>query len=97
MSTPTDGCDDAPGRVRPVIDRNRCGAKAACVEACPYQVFAVRRLTPDERAGVGLRGSLKLIIHRGRQAVTPRLDACHACGRCVEACPEDAIRLVDRG
>jgi 4Fe-4S ferredoxin len=92
----TDGCDDAPGRMRPVIDRDRCGAKAACVLVCPYDVFEVRRLTPDERAGVGLRGRLKLLVHRGRQAVAPRIDACHACGKCVEACPEGAIRLVPR-
>ncbi len=92
MST-IDGCAE-PSPLRPVIDRDRCGAKAACVAVCPYQVFDVRRLEPGERAGIGLRGRLKLIVHHGRQAVTPRLDSCLACGKCVAACPEEAIRLV---
>ncbi|HYE04602.1 MAG TPA: 4Fe-4S dicluster domain-containing protein [Planctomycetota bacterium] len=93
MTSPTDGCAD-PGPLRPVIDRDRCGAKAVCVAVCPYQVFDVRRLDAGERRGIGLRGRLKLIVHRGRQAVTPRLDSCLACGKCVAACPEEAIRLV---
>jgi 4Fe-4S ferredoxin len=78
---------------RPVIDRNRCEAKEDCVVVCPYDVFVVRVLTADERAGVSVRGRLNLLFHRGRQAVVARPDECHACGLCVAACPERAIRL----
>ncbi len=91
MSSPS--CPSAAGVVQPVIDRNRCEAKAACVAVCPYQVFAIGALTPDERAGLSLRGRIKAFFHGGRQALVVRGDDCHACGRCVPACPEGAIRL----
>lgn len=87
-------CAPEAGRVVPVIDRNRCGAKEDCVRVCPYHVFEVRRLAPAERQGVGLVGRLKLLVHGGRQAVVALPDACHACGLCVKACPEKAIRLT---
>jgi NAD-dependent dihydropyrimidine dehydrogenase PreA subunit len=37
---------------------------------------------------------MKAAVHGNRQAFAVRADACHACGRCVAACPEHAIRLV---
>ncbi len=86
-------CDPAPGRLRPVIDRNRCAAEADCVRVCPYQVFALGTIGADERIGLSLKGRLKAFVHRSRQAFTPNADACRACGKCVDACPEDAIRL----
>jgi len=88
--------DDANGRI-PLVDRNRCEGKEDCVVACPFDVFLVRVLTADERTGVSLRGRLNLLAHRGRQAVVVAPDDCHACGLCVAACPERAIRLVPRG
>ena len=35
----------------------------------------------------------KLFVHGGRQAFAVRAADCHACGLCVKACPERAIRL----
>ena len=49
-------CKPAPTGQVPVVDRNRCEAKEDCVQVCPYDVFEVRVLTPEERAGVSLRG-----------------------------------------
>lgn len=91
---PEDRCDDAPGRLRPVIDRNRCEAKADCVVACPYEVFELRVLDPAERRAQSWIGWLKTLAHGGRQAHAVRADDCHACGLCVEVCPEKAIRLA---
>ena len=88
-------CAPEAGRVAPVIDRNRCEAKADCVRVCPYDVFEVRRLTAEERVGLSFIGRVKLFAHRGRQAFAVRADQCHACGLCVKACPEKAIRLVE--
>ncbi len=89
-------CTAEPTGQVPVIDRNRCEAKTDCVTVCPYDVFEVRILTADERAGVSLRGRLNLLVHRNRQAVVRAPDDCHACGLCVTACPERAIRLTAR-
>ena len=89
-----DGCAPGGGRVVPVVDRRRCEAKADCVRVCPYDVFELRALSDDERQGLGVFGRLKLFVHGGRQAFAVRADDCHACGRCVTACPEKAIRLV---
>jgi NAD-dependent dihydropyrimidine dehydrogenase PreA subunit len=94
-SAPPEGrCDEAPGRLRPFVDRNRCEAKEACVEVCPYDVFAIRTLTADERRAQSWLGWLKTLAHGGKQAFAVRAEDCHACGLCVEACPEKAIRLA---
>jgi 4Fe-4S ferredoxin len=94
-STQTDqaGCGSA-GRLAPVVDRDRCEGKAACVAVCPFDVFEMDRLTPAQRAELTLIGRMKAFFHGGRQAFAVRPEDCHACGRCVTACPERAIRLV---
>ncbi len=89
----TDDCAPAPGIVVPVIDRSRCEAKGDCVRVCPYHVFDVRVLARSEKAGLSFLSRLKLAVHGGKQAVAERAQDCHACGLCVQACPEDAIRL----
>ena len=83
-----------PGRVVPLIDRNRCEGKADCVPACPYDVFEIVVLDPEQRVGMSLKGRIKSFFHGYRQAATPRADSCHACGLCVAACPERAISLM---
>ena len=95
MTDATDGdtCDDQPGRLVPVIDRNRCEAKADCVAVCPYGVFEVQRLRPEDKATLTFRGKIKSWVHGGKQAYVVNPQACHACKLCVRACPEDAIRL----
>lgn len=85
-------CKEA-GRLVPVIDGRRCEGKEDCVRVCPYEVFTVRRLTDAERAGRGLLARLKIHLHGGKQAFVERGSDCHACGKCVSACPERAITL----
>jgi 4Fe-4S ferredoxin len=87
-------CRQAPGVMVPVIDRNRCEGKAACVAVCPTQVFVIGVLPPAERAGLSWRGKLKGFGHGWKQAFTANAAACEACGKCVEACPEEAITLA---
>ena len=77
----------------PVIDRSRCEGKRECVKVCPYDVFEVRRIDDADFAKLSMLGKLKSIAHRRQTAYTPRADACRACGLCVTACPEDAIKL----
>jgi 4Fe-4S ferredoxin len=87
-------CSGLSGRVVPVIDRNRCEGKSECVEVCPYHVFELRMLTLDDRAGLSLVGRLKAWAHGGRQAFSVNSAECRACGLCVAACPEKAIKLM---
>ena len=86
-------CKQAPGSIRPVIDRNRCEGKKECVAVCPYNVFTMAILAPELRRDLSLRGKLKGFAHRWQQAFASNADACHACGLCVSACPEKAITL----
>ncbi len=86
----------APGIVVPIVDRSRCEAKGDCVEVCPYDVFEVRALATADKAGLSLFSRLKARAHGNRQAFVVRDDECHACGKCVAACPERAIRLSAR-
>jgi NAD-dependent dihydropyrimidine dehydrogenase PreA subunit len=92
---PSPECRDGAQLV-PVIDRGRCEAKADCVRVCPYHVFELRALTPEERAPLGALARLKLWVHGGRQAFVKAPDDCHGCGLCVKACPEHAIKLQAR-
>src|ERR1700747_3294717 len=89
-------CEPEAGRLIPIIDRNRCDGKQDCVAVCPFDVFAIQRLTALDLAifSVSPRKAHKLV---GKwQAFTVRAEACHACNVCVVAGPEDAIRLVRR-
>lgn len=90
-------CAGEPGRLVPVVDRGRCEGKRDCVAVCPYDVFEVRRIDDADFARLGFLGRLKSRAHGRLTSYTPRVDACRACGLCVVACPEDAIRLVERG
>jgi len=86
-------CKRAPGEVSPRIDPNRCEGKAACVEVCPYDVFEMGILPPQNRRSLSLKGKIKGFAHGWKQAFAVNADACHACGLCVAACPERAIVL----
>jgi NAD-dependent dihydropyrimidine dehydrogenase PreA subunit len=87
-------CSQPPGTFRPVIDRNRCEGKQACVAICPCHVFTMATLEPELRANLSLRGKVKGFVHRWQQSFAANADACQACGLCVSACPEEAISLV---
>lgn len=91
MSEP---CKKDPGVVRPVVDRSKCEGKNDCVEVCPYEVFEVRRIDDADFAALGVLAKLKSIAHGRKSAYTPNADACRACGHCVTACPEKAIKLL---
>ena len=77
-----------------MIDRNRCEGKQDCVRVCPYDVFEIQVLSAEQKKQLSFKGRLKAWAHGGRQAFAVRAEQCHACGLCVEACPEGAIRLV---
>jgi NAD-dependent dihydropyrimidine dehydrogenase PreA subunit len=87
-------CKGEPGRVAPVVDRNRCEAKQDCVRVCPYDVFEIRSLTREDRASLSLLGKLKAWAHGNRQAYVVRGADCHACQLCIAACPEKALTLA---
>jgi 4Fe-4S ferredoxin len=64
------------------------------VEVCPYGVFEVRRIEDGDFSRLSILSRLKSMAHHRQTAYTPHADACQACGLCVAACPEKAIRLV---
>src|SRR5476649_1218843 len=94
VRTDKSSCRQEPGVVVPVVDSTRCEGKEDCVRVCPYDVFAVRKLTGEERSGLSLLTRLKVMAHGGKQAFVVNGDQCHSCGLCVAACPEHAIRLA---
>jgi NAD-dependent dihydropyrimidine dehydrogenase PreA subunit len=89
---PRESCKEA-GRLIPVIDSNRCEGKAVCVEVCPHDVFTVRKLSDQERSALSAFARFRLFVHGGRQAFVTLPADCHACGKCVTACPERAVTL----
>jgi 4Fe-4S ferredoxin len=81
------------GVLFPVIDKNRCEGKAPCIEVCPVDVFRLGKLPVAERANLTLKGKLKGFVHGWKQALVEKPEVCRACGLCVTACPENAIKL----
>ena len=93
-NTDTSSCTQPAGVVSPVVDTARCEGKEDCVRVCPYDVFEVRKLTGEETRALSLLTRFKVMVHGGKQAFVVNSDQCHACGLCVAACPEHAIRLT---
>ncbi len=87
-------CRSPPGDFAPVVDRAKCEGKAECVSVCPVHVFEVRRIDGADFAKLGVLAKLKSIAHGRKTAYTPLAARCEACGKCVEACPEKAIKLA---
>ena len=97
MATDSHDCAPVPGAFHPVIDRNRCEGKQACVAVCPFNVFSMAKVPGELRRGLSLRGKLKGYAHGWLQAFATNADACQSCGLCVAACPEKAITLIRSG
>ena len=89
-----EACKPQAGLLKPVIDHNRCEGKEDCLRVCPYHVFELRPLTAEEKAQRSFFARIKIAVHGGKQAFAVHADACHACGLCVQACPEKAIKLA---
>jgi NAD-dependent dihydropyrimidine dehydrogenase PreA subunit len=73
-----------------VVDPLRCEGKKTCAQQCPEAVFAMRKAPP----GLPLLVRIKVAVHGGKQAAVVNEAACTACMKCVEVCPEDAIRVT---
>jgi 4Fe-4S ferredoxin len=89
-----DECRHEPGLFVPLVDRARCEGKEDCVRVCPKNVFEVRRIDDADFAQLGFLAKLKSRAHGRKTAYTPRASECEACGKCVTACPEKAVKLV---
>ena len=89
----SDSCSEESGQVYPDINRNKCEAKGPCMDVCPYDVFELRTLTAEDKAGQSLIGKIKTWVHGGKQAYAVRAEDCRGCNLCAQACPEKAITL----
>lgn len=87
-------CRAAASEFAPVVNRAKCEGKAECVEVCPFHVFEVRRMSDADFATLGVVAKLKSLAHGRKTAYTPLASSCQACGKCVAACPENAITLA---
>jgi NAD-dependent dihydropyrimidine dehydrogenase PreA subunit len=94
QSTGGSACRADRGEFAPIVDRAKCEGKAECVDVCPCNVFEVRRMDDADFAALGILARIKSIAHGRKTAYTPHAAACEACGKCVEACPEKAIKLA---
>lgn len=87
-------CKAAPGDFKPVVDPTRCEGQGDCAVVCPYDVFEIGRMPDAAYAALPMLAKVKVWAHGRQTAMTPKVDACRACGACVSACPEHAITLA---
>ena len=73
-----------------IVDPHRCEGEKKCVQVCPMGVFAMRPPEP----GLSVLQRVKVFVHGGKQAKVEHAELCAACGRCEEACPEKAIKVI---
>lgn len=88
-----ENCKEEAGKLVPVVNFNKCEAKGPCIEVCPFDVFEMRKIEPDDYAKLNFIGKLKTRAHKNLKAYVVKPELCHACGLCVPACPEKAIKL----
>ena len=81
-------------RVRPLVSPGRCEAKGACVDVCPFDVFEIVQIPKEIYQDLNFLHKIKSRVHGSKLAATPNADKCEACGHCMKACPENAIKLV---
>jgi NAD-dependent dihydropyrimidine dehydrogenase PreA subunit len=86
-------CHETSGKLMPLVNFNNCGAKEDCVAVCPYDVFEMRPITVEDAANLNLKGKIKTFFNKNKAYVAYPED-CYACGLCVQACPERAIKLT---
>lgn len=86
-------CDAPAGSIRPIVDLRACEGKGDCAKVCPEHVFEIAKIDDASFAALPLINRFKLWAHGKKIAYTPKADACLACGLCVVACPEGAIKL----
>ena len=55
---------------------------------------SIAQVPPAERKALSYMTWVKVMAHGGKQAFVVNPESCHACGLCVRACPEKAIRLI---
>lgn len=94
MNDPRQDCKHPPETFRPLVNLSKCETKGPCVDVCPYQVLELRDITPAQQRELTFAGKIKTLVHGRKKAFVVYPEACHACGLCVTACPEKAIKLV---
>ena len=87
-------CKEESGKLVPLIDLNKCEGKTPCVPICPYDVLEIREINDEQYRSLAFVGKLKTFFNGKKKAFVAQPNACHACGLCVSACPEKAIKLV---
>jgi NAD-dependent dihydropyrimidine dehydrogenase PreA subunit len=88
-----ENCKEESGQLIPVVDFNKCEAKGPCIEVCPYDVFEMKSISDEDFKALSFIGKLKTKVHGKDKAYVVKPDSCHACGLCITACPEKAIKL----
>jgi len=89
----SDDCREAK-IMMPQIHLGKCEGAGDCAEVCPYNVFEIRKATAEERADFNFKERVKSFVHGHKKGFVVKAGECHACGLCVKACPEKAVKLV---
>lgn len=86
-------CADTAEKMMPIVNFNNCGGKQDCVVVCPFNVFTMQPISKEDKAKLNIKGQIKTFFFN-QKAYVIHPEQCHACGLCVNACPEKAIKLT---
>ena len=76
-----------------MIDLNSCSGETDCIPFCPYDVLEMRPISLEDKEKLNLKGKIKTFFNK-QKAYVRDASLCHACGMCVQVCPERAIKLT---
>lgn len=93
MKNNKENCQEESGIFIPLVNFSNCGGKEICEAVCPYDVFEMLPIKKEDKKGLNLKGKIKTFFNKNK-AYLKNPERCHACGICVQKCPERAIQLI---
>ena len=59
MKQVNSNCDEAGGKLMPIVNFNSCGGKEDCVSVCPYDVFEMQPISKEDKTKLNLKENSK--------------------------------------
>lgn len=62
-------CNEASGKLKPVINFNNCGGKETCIPVCPYDILEMRTISAEDKRELNFKGKIKTFFNNKKAYV----------------------------